>query len=101
MEQKKELLKGKYLMYKGKPLVRENNAICYGSMDDKYILFMIILTNKTVNGTTVPDRIIVQVISTDPSAPPEEKVFKQGEKQGLYDAFDIGLIWLKRANMEQ
>ncbi len=99
MEQKKELLQGKYLMYKGKPLVREKNAICYGSMDDKYILFMIILTNKTVNGVTVPDRIIVQVISTDPTAPASEKVFKQGEKQGLYDAFDIGMIWLERANM--
>ncbi len=98
MEQKKELLQGKYLMYKGKPLVREKNAICYGSMDDKYILFMIILNDKTVNGVKVPDRIIVQVISTDPAAPTDQKVFKQAEKRGLFDAFDIGLIWLKRAN---
>ncbi len=99
MEQKKQLLQGKYLMYRGKPLVRENNAICYGSMDDKYILFMIILTDKTVDGVTVPDRIIVQVISTDPAAPSDKKVFKQGEKQGLFNALDIGLIWLERANM--
>ena len=42
----KAVLNGKYLMYKGKPLVREKNAICYGSMEDKYILFLIILTNK-------------------------------------------------------
>ncbi len=101
MEQKKELLKGKYLMYKGKPLVREKNAICYGSMDDRYVLFLIILTNKTVNDVQVPDRIIVQVISTDPTVPASQKVFKQGEKRGLYDALDIGLIWLARANMEE
>ena len=34
--------KGKYLMYKGKPLVRENNFICYGDMEDEYILFLMI-----------------------------------------------------------
>lgn len=96
----KALLNGKYLMYKGKPLVREKNAICYGSMDDKYVLFLIILTNKTVEGTSVPDRVIVQVINTDPNAPADEKMYRQGEKQGLYDAFDIGLIWLERANSE-
>ncbi len=96
----KALLEGKYLMYKGKPLVREKNAICYGSMDDKYILFLIILTNKTVNGVTVPDRIIVQVVSTDPSADPQTKIYRQGEKQGLFDALDFGTIWLDRANAQ-
>ena len=25
---------GKFLMYKGLPLVREDNVICYGSMDE-------------------------------------------------------------------
>ncbi len=97
----KTLLEGKYLMYRGKPLVREKNAICYGSMDDKYILFLIILTNKTVGQTTVPDRVIVQVVSTDPNADVQTKVYRQCEKQGLYEAFDIGLIWLERANSEK
>ncbi len=96
----KAVLDGKYLMYRGKPLVREKNAICYGSMEDKYILFLIILTNKNVDGVDVPDRVIVQVISTDPAAPADKKLYRQGEKQGLYDAFDIGLIWLERANAE-
>lgn len=96
----KAVLNGKYLMYKGKPLVREKNAICYGSMEDKYVLFLIILTNKKVGDAEVPDRVIVQVISTDPAAPADKKLYRQGEKQGLYDAFDIGLIWLERANAE-
>lgn len=96
----KAVLNGKYLMYKGKPLVREKNAICYGSMEDKYILFLIILTNKKIVDAEVPDRVIVQVISTDPAAPADKKLYRQGEKQGLYDAFDIGLIWLERANAE-
>ena len=36
----KPIVNGKYLMYRGKPLVREKNVICYGNMSDKYVLFM-------------------------------------------------------------
>ena len=93
-----KLVEGKYLMYRGKPLIREKNAICYGSMEDKCVLFMIILTNKKVGDMEVPDRIIIQILKTDPDTPDAEKVVKQGEKQGLFNAFDIGLIWLERAN---
>ncbi|MBR6744517.1 MAG: hypothetical protein IKM00_04810 [Clostridia bacterium] len=86
-------LNGKYLMYKGKPLVRENNRICYGDMSDKYYLSMLILTNKTVGAVEVPDNILVQVLTTGETP----KIMKQGNKIGLYDAFDIGTVWLERA----
>ena len=86
-------LNGKYLMYKGKPLVRENNRICYGDMSDKYYLSMLILTNKTVGAVEVPDNILVQVLTTGENP----KIMKQGNKIGLYDAFDIGTVWLERA----
>ncbi len=84
---------GKYIMYKGKPLVRENNIICYGDMEDEYYLFLMILTNKKENGIEVPDKILVQILSTKE----KNKIIKQGEKSGLYDALDIGIIWLERA----
>ena len=41
---------GSYLMYRGQPLVREDNVICYGSMDDEYILQMIIMSTKEEGG---------------------------------------------------
>ena len=88
---------GKYLIYQGKPLVRENNIICYGNMTDRYILCLMILTNKVVNGVELPERIIIQVLSTDEKKLPNERIVKQGEKNGLFDAFDIGLVWLERA----
>jgi hypothetical protein len=84
---------GKYITFKGKPLVRENNIICYGNMEDKCYLFLMILTNKKVNGTDVPDKILVQILSTEE----KNKIIKQGTKNGLYDALDIGMIWLERA----
>ena len=40
-------VKGKYLMFQGKPLVREGNQICYGDMQkDEYLLYLMIIANK-------------------------------------------------------
>ncbi|MBP3556032.1 MAG: hypothetical protein IJY37_01930 [Clostridia bacterium] len=89
-------LEGKYVMYKGKPLVREKNLICYGNMTEKCYLSMLILTTKTVGKKEVPNNILVQVLTTGPNP----KILKQGNKVGLYDAFDIGTIWLERALAE-
>ncbi len=89
-------LNGKYAMYKGKPLVREKNLICYGDMTEKCYLSMLILTNKTVEGKEVPGNILVQILTTGENP----KIIKQGTKVGLYDAFDIGTIWLERALAE-
>ncbi len=89
-------LNGTYTMYKGKPLVREKNLICYGNMTDKCYLSMLILTNKTVDGKEIPENILVQILTTGNNP----KILKQGTKSGLYDAFDIGTIWLERALSE-
>ena len=87
---------GRYLMYRGQPLVREDNVICYGSMDDEYILQMIIMSTKEEGGQTVPDKILIQILRTDKSLPDHERIVKQDMKSGFYDAFEIGLIWLER-----
>lgn len=89
-------VEGKYLMYKGKPLVREKNVICYGNMADKYYLFMMVLTTKKVGNEEIPDNVLVQVLTTGANP----KIIKQGNKNGLHDAFDIGTVWLERALTE-
>ena len=89
----KQLVEGKYLMYKDRPLVREGNTICYGDMSEKCILILEIMSYKEEAGNKVPDKILVQVIdSKDPT-----KIIKQGAKEGLYDAFSIGVVWLDHA----
>lgn len=80
-----------YLMYRGKPLVREGQQIFYGSMDDKYILFLGIMSTKEVNGKQVPDDIMIQIQSTET----DHKVVRVGKKNGLYEAFEFGCIWLE------
>jgi len=105
MSNEKVTVQGKYLIYKGYPLVRENNVICYGDMNrDKCMLFLMIMSSKTIDTSDpnikleIPDSIIGQIIYTDPNITGTAKIAKQFEKNGLYDALDIGLVLLERYN---
>jgi len=46
---------------------------------------------------TVADKIQVQLLSTDEELRMSERILKKSEKHGLYNAMDIGSIWLERA----
>ena len=62
---------------------------------------MVLTTKKPEVGNSteeIPDQILVQILSTDQSLSPSERLAKQFEKKGLYDAIDIGLIWLDKLN---
>lgn len=96
MEEKLSTVNGKYLEYKGRPLVREDNTICYGYMEDPYILQMTVMTTKQQKGHEVPDKVLIQILKTDPALSAQEKIVKQDMKNGLYEAFDLGVIWLER-----
>ncbi len=85
-------LNGKYLEYKGRPLVREGNMIYYGNMDDDYVLLFTTMTTTEFMGREVPDMIVVQILSTKENM----KIVKQVVTHGFYDAFDKGVIWLER-----
>ena len=78
----KEILKGatvqgKFLMYKD-------------------ILQLIIMNEKETDGKTVPDKIIIQIMKTDPSLSDGDRIVKQELRSGLYEAFELGTIWLER-----
>ena len=93
---KTNAIEGKFIEYKGKPLVRNGNEIFYGYMSDKYYLFLMIMSEKKASrlDVQVPDMVMVQILPTDGSNKPE----KQKIVSGLYEAFDIGTAWLERAN---
>ena len=94
-------VKGKYLMFKGKPLVREGNQICYGDLQkDEYVLYLMIIANKTVKvgdkEVEVPAKVLGQIIKSDPTGSPFERMVKQFDRNNLYEAFTAGLIQLER-----
>lgn len=87
---------GDFVLYKNRPLVREDNVICYGNVSDKYILQMIIMSETEFKGRKVPDKVYIQLVSTDPDVPKKERVVKEAMKTGLYEALDVGVTWLER-----
>ncbi|MEG1873565.1 MAG: hypothetical protein RR194_05910, partial [Ruthenibacterium sp.] len=62
--------------------------------------FMQVLTTKTESGVQQADRIHVTLLSTDTTKSPIERMVKQSDKTGLWNALDIGVIWLERALMD-
>lgn len=90
-----------FLMYKGRPLVRSGNVLYYGSMAEKYVIVMQILSSKEDHGMTMSEKIQIQLMLTDPEVRMKDRIVKKSEKIGLYNAMDIGSIWLERALNEK
>lgn len=85
------------LMFKGRPLMRKDNLVYYGSMAEKYIIMMQILDTKKVQDLDVATRVSLQLQLTDPDLKSKDRVVKKSEKDGLYSALDVASIWLERA----
>ena len=74
--------------YKGKPIVRCGDELYLGSIEEPYVI---------VNGLEVADKVLVQLLATDPSLSPRKQLIKTSEKNGMFLALDIADIWLERA----
>ena len=89
------------LMYKGRPLMRKDNLIYYGSMADSHIVMLQILETKKVNDTDIATKVSVQLQLTDPDIKSRDRVVKKSEKDSLYAAMDVATVWLDRALSKQ
>ncbi len=89
--------KNDFLMYKGKPLVRNGDTIYYGNMSDDFVIMMRIASKKEFGGYDLASKVTVQLLSTDPDASAKERIVKTSEKKGLFAAMDIAEVWLDRA----
>ena len=85
------------LMYKGRPLMRKDNLIYYGSKADSHIVMLQILESKKQGDIDVATRVSVQLQLTDPAVKSRDRIVKKSEKDGLYTALDFGCVWLERA----
>ena len=85
-----------FLTYKGRPLVRSGNVLYYGDMADTCVVMLQILSTKEMGDMTMADKVQVQLLSTNPDLRMKDRILKKSEKIGLYNAMDIGAIWLER-----
>ncbi len=82
-------------------MVRSGNTIYYGSMTDKYVAVMKINGETEFNGEKLPNKVSVQIWSTDEELRPRDRILKKTEKDTLYDAMNIASIWLERQLSER
>ena len=71
--------KNEFLMYKGRPLVRNGNTIYYGNMNEEYVIMLQIADHIKVKDLEVADRISVQLISTDTNLSPRNRIIRKTE----------------------
>ena len=67
------------LMYKGRPLMRKDNLIYYGSMADSHIIMLQILETKKVGDEDVASKVSIQLQLTDPAAKSRDRIVKKSE----------------------
>lgn len=84
-------------MYKGKPLVRCANTVYYGDPSEQYVAMLQILSTKKTGDLSIADKVMVQILSTDETLSPKDRLIKKTEKPGLYEALNIASIWLERS----
>ena len=87
----------KSLEYKGHPLSRKDNIIYYGSFADKNIIMLQILDTKKVKDLDVATKVSVQLQLTDSTLKSRDRILKKTEKDSLYAAMDVAVVWLDRA----
>ena len=85
------------LTYKGHPLRRKDNLIYYGTMAEKYIIMLQILSTQNVDGLEMANKVSIQLQLTDPDLKSRDRVVKKSEKDSLYAAMDVAAVWLDRA----
>ena len=83
--------KEEFLEYKGRPLVRHDSDIYYGDLSAKYHVHMIVMSEKEIKGTMVPDKIVVQLVPNG-SIMPEKNIMSTS----LIDALETADAWLER-----
>lgn len=85
------------LMYKGHPLRRKDNLIYYGSMADKYIVMMQVMSSTSEGGLDIAGKVHLQLQLTDPDLKSRDRVVKKSDQPDLFSAIDMGATWLMRA----
>lgn len=88
-------IKGKYLSYLGRPLVRQDKELFYGDLSDKYYAYMLIMSEKQSENQDVkiPDKVLVQLLQSA-----DGKLEKQNTVDNLGEAFETATAWLDRYN---
>ncbi|MBR1554529.1 MAG: hypothetical protein IJ644_03935 [Oscillospiraceae bacterium] len=82
------------MMYKNYPLVRKGNEMYFGYMSDPYVVYLKVESSQKQQDIQVSKSIRLYQMSTDMNSMPVQNA----ERDNLYEALDVAIAWLKRAN---
>lgn len=85
------------VMYKEKPLVRRGNVLYYGFIDYPYLIKIIEKESTKEGELEVGSTVTVQLITNGSKKLEGERIIRQSTKDGLFDALDVGVVWLEEA----
>ncbi len=88
--------KMKEFTYKGKPVYRKGNVIYYGDLSKDLILVLEILETEK-NGDFEMAKKVKFHIQDNTGEIGCGTNYRSGERENLYEAFDIGTWWLQDA----
>ena len=84
----------KFMMYKGYPLVRKDNELYYGNMNESYVVYLRVEKTQKEHGIMTAQKIEFYQMSTNLEQP---KITQRAERNTLYEALDVASVWLKRS----
>ena len=91
-------MENQFMTYKGYPLVRTENELYLGYMSDEYVVWMQLEQQQEEGGIAISQKVRLYQMSTDDKLDPIEAICKSTERTSLYDALDVAVTWLERAN---
>ena len=85
------------LMFRGRPVVRRDNSIYYGFIDDKFIAKLTVKETEDINDIKVSTKINVQLITNNTHLTGNERMIMMKTREGIYEALDLAAVWLDDA----
>jgi ribosome-associated translation inhibitor RaiA len=83
--------------YRGLPLVRCEDVLFYGNINEDYVTKIEVKSIKNNDKIKLSDKLTVQMVSSSSAARGRNlRIKKSSEKNGLYEALDVAFAWLER-----
>lgn len=84
-----------YLLYEGKPLLRDGNILYYGDFNENFITRFTITETKKVQDLEVASKVTIELLEKHGSDISTARLTKKAERDSLFAALDIGVYWLE------
>ncbi len=82
------------LIYKGKPLLREDDKLYYGDFSENFITVFTITQKSKLKDLDVASKVTIELLEKRGADIKSAHLIKKAERNSLFEAMDIGCFWL-------